>query len=67
MFCGKLAYPLNDLKRIHKGDLLLGWWLVLHTRIMDVFYLYRKREDFGLKPPEARLTARVTTLWLAAG
>jgi hypothetical protein len=44
-----------------------GWWLVLHTRIMPLFYVYREREDFGLKPPEARLTARVKTLRLAAG
>jgi hypothetical protein len=32
-----------------------------------VFDVYRKREDFGLKPPEACLTARVKTLRLAAG
>ena len=67
MLRSKLAYPLNDLKRIHKRDFLLGWRLVLHTRIIHVFDVYCKREDFGLKPPEARLTARVKTLRLAAG
>ena len=56
MLCGKLAYPLNDLKRIHKCDLLLGWWLVLHARIIHVFDMHRKREDSWLKP--RRLTAR---------
>lgn len=56
MLCGKLAYPLNDRKRIHKGDLLLGWWWVLHTRIIHVFDVHRKREDSWLKP--RRLTAR---------
>jgi hypothetical protein len=56
VLCGKLAYPLNDRKRIHKGDLLLGWRLVLHTRIIHVFDVYRKREDSWLKP--WRLTAR---------
>ena len=55
MLCGKLAYPFNDLKRIHKRDLLLGWRLLVHTRIIHVYDMYGKGYDCWLKPARASL------------
>jgi hypothetical protein len=47
---GQMAYPLKDLKRIDQRDLLLGWRLMFHTRIIHVFDVYSSWKNVWLKP-----------------
>ena len=66
MLFGEGAYQGQHVQREPNGDTPLTFLCAFHVSILAHVWTHGKREDFWLKPPEARLTARAIFLRLVA-
>jgi hypothetical protein len=66
MLFGEGAYHGQHVQREPNGDTPLTFLCAFHVSILAHVWTHSKREDFWLKPPEGRLTARAKALRLAA-